>query len=174
MIGSLVTAVLASIAAAAPRSGHDLIPAPFRPIPVVEEQREPDHFAETAHRPPDDRDLTPAPSASVEALSSALIGTRPAESELPRTSSVLRGAATCHATGRDGLYAAAGSLLRKALGSDWRGTRILVCSSGRCIRVTLNDVCWCPKGRRLVDLSDEAFRWLAQLGLGVIPVEVRW
>ena len=51
--------------------------------------------------------------------------------------------------------------------------RVTVCSSGRCVRVTLNDVCWCPKGRRLVDLSDEAFARLAPLGRGVISIEVR-
>ena len=90
-----------------------------------------------------------------------------------RTHRLLSGIATWHATGRDGAYAAAGPLLREALGRGWRGTRVLVCSGGRCVRVTLNDVCWCPKGRRLVDLSDEAFARLASLSRGVIAIDIR-
>ncbi len=89
-----------------------------------------------------------------------------------RTHHVLSGVATWHATGRDGAYAAAGPLLREALGRGWRGTQVRVCSGGRCIRVTLNDVCWCPKGRRLIDLSDEAFARLASLSRGVIVIEI--
>jgi rare lipoprotein A (peptidoglycan hydrolase) len=71
------------------------------------------------------------------------------------------------------MYAAAGPLLRKALGPGWRGRRVTVCHAGRCARVTLNDWCLCSKGRRLVDLSDEAFRRLAPLGRGVIDVTIQ-
>jgi hypothetical protein len=84
----------------------------------------------------------------------------------------LRGYATWHATGRDGWYAAAGPLLRQAIGRDWRGSRVLVCKHERCLEVMLNDVCFCKHGRRLVDLSDEAFRYLAALSRGVIRVSV--
>lgn len=90
-----------------------------------------------------------------------------------KTSHSLGGRATWHATGRNGRYGAAGPLLRKALGKNWRGKRVWVCTS-RCIRVTLNDWCLCSKGRRLVDLSDEAFRSLAPLSRGVLRVTVRW
>jgi rare lipoprotein A (peptidoglycan hydrolase) len=71
------------------------------------------------------------------------------------------------------MYAAAGPLLRKALGPRWRGRRVTVCHAGRCVRVTLNDWCLCSKGRRLIDLSDEAFRRLAPLGRGVIDVTIQ-
>jgi len=94
-------------------------------------------------------------------------------SKTKRTHRLIAGVATWHATGRDGAFAAAGPLLREALGRGWRGTRVQVCSGGHCIRVTLNDVCWCPKGRRLVDLSDEAFARLASLSRGVIAIEIR-
>jgi hypothetical protein len=86
----------------------------------------------------------------------------------------LRGYATWHATGRDGWYAAAGPLLRQAIGKGWRGSQVLVCKHERCLEVTLNDVCFCKHGRRLVDLSDEAFRYLAPLSRGVIGVAVGW
>jgi hypothetical protein len=69
--------------------------------------------------------------------------------------------------------AAAGPGLRRALGSDWRGTTVLACYSGDCVRVKLSDWCLCSKGNRVIDLDDAAFRALAPTSMGVIPVTVR-
>lgn len=89
----------------------------------------------------------------------------------------LGGYATWFATGRSGLYAAAGPALRKAIGPGWRGSHVLVARYGtrKGIEVVLND--WCACGPRngmstLLDLSDEAFRALAPLSRGVIRVAV--
>jgi rare lipoprotein A (peptidoglycan hydrolase) len=67
--------------------------------------------------------------------------------------------------------------LRQAIGSRWRGSHVLVCavSGTRCVEVVLND--WCACGSRrgyatVLDLSDEAFRYLAPLSRGVIRVAV--
>ena len=86
----------------------------------------------------------------------------------------LRGYATWYAA--DGLIAAAGPALRRSLGHGWRGQRVAVCLSGRCVRVTLAD--WCACGPRhgqptLLDLSDDAYRRLAPLSSGVLRVTVR-
>ena len=76
-----------------------------------------------------------------------------------------------------GLYAAAGPVLREALGGDpaFRGERVTVTSGGRSVEVTLSD--WCACGERggvptLLDLSADAFARLAPLGRGVINVEI--
>lgn len=50
-----------------------------------------------------------------------------------------------------------------------KGDRLLVTSGSRSVVVRIVDVCAC-KGRRLIDLSSGAFRRLAPLGRGVIPV----
>jgi hypothetical protein len=76
-----------------------------------------------------------------------------------------------------GPVAAAGPALRAALGHDWRGQHVRVCSGGRCVTVELID--WCACGPRhgvptLLDLSDDAFRRLAPLDAGVIDVRVSW
>lgn len=106
--------------------------------------------------------------------------TLPRETAKPRPTKhedTLGGLATWHATGRDGLYAAAGPALRSRIGRGWRGSYVLVCSlsSPRCVAVTLND--WCACGPRrgfdtLLDLSDEAFAYLAPLSRGVLRVAV--
>jgi hypothetical protein len=93
-------------------------------------------------------------------------------SEPFRTSGrTIAGSAVWHATGRDGLVGAAGPLLREWLGSGWRGMTVTVCR-GRCIQVRLTDWCRCRDGRRLVDLSDEAFARLAPLSRGILGVKV--
>ena len=70
--------------------------------------------------------------------------------------------------------AAAGPLLRAALGSRWRGKRVRVCAARRCIRVVLSDWCACRHGRRLVDLDYRLFARLVPLSRGVVPVIVEW
>lgn len=73
--------------------------------------------------------------------------------------------------------AAAGPALRRALGPDWRGSRVTVCASGTCVRVRLVDWCQCLKGQaseRVIDLSAGAFRQLAPLSRGIVRVEVSW
>jgi hypothetical protein len=68
---------------------------------------------------------------------------------------------------------AAGPLLRRAIGPRWRGTRVLVCSSGRCVPTVLGDWCACP-GSRIIDLDDNVFARLAPLSRGVREVTVTW
>lgn len=71
--------------------------------------------------------------------------------------------------------AAAGPALREALGSNWRGQRVRVCSAGRCVKVRLTD--WCACGSRngkptVIDLDVRSFASLALPSRGVITVEV--
>jgi hypothetical protein len=84
----------------------------------------------------------------------------------------LVGVASWHATGRDGLYAAACAPLRRAMGPNWRGRRVLVASGRRAIELVLND--FCASRAKTIDLSDEAFRYFAPLSRGVIRVEIGW
>lgn len=92
----------------------------------------------------------------------------------PAAGQALRGIAAVHATGRDGLYAAAGPALRAALGRHWRGMRVAVTWRGRTIRVTLNDFCRCDTVRpwKLLDLSDEAWARLTGRPWSVVRVVV--
>jgi hypothetical protein len=102
-----------------------------------------------------------------------------AQSKLPPTKLRARGTATwycedgvspCHYAKSGGMYAAAGSEIRVG---DWRGRTVTVCAGDECIRVTLIDWCACA-GDRVIDLYGDAFRKLAPLGEGVIPVTIRW
>ena len=73
--------------------------------------------------------------------------------------------------------AAAGPALRKALGSDWRGSYVWVEANGHSVLVQLTD--WCACGERngrptLLDLDDVAFSRLAPLSVGVLDVVVSW
>jgi hypothetical protein len=71
--------------------------------------------------------------------------------------------------------AAAGPELRRWLGKGWRGTTVRVSANGRSVVVRLDDWCQCYKGEsreRLIDLSDEAFRQLAPLPVGVLQVRI--
>lgn len=99
--------------------------------------------------------------------------TRLSGPEAPPTAKPLAGIASWY--GASGMIAAAGPVLRRALGPSWRGQRVRVCVSGRCIRVVLADWCQCYKGtrrERLLDLSDDAFRRLAALSRGLVRVQV--
>lgn len=89
-----------------------------------------------------------------------------------RPSHNIRGKASWHATGRSGQFAAACYDLRKAIGPDWRGQTVLVAVGRRALEVRLND--WCGSHDKLIDLSDEAFRYFAPLSRGVIRVAVGW
>lgn len=67
--------------------------------------------------------------------------------------------------------AAAGPALRRALGSDWRGSRVSVCGSEGCATVRLTD--W-MRADKLVDLNPSAFRAVCgPLSKGVCRVTVR-
>lgn len=72
--------------------------------------------------------------------------------------------------GARGNIAAAGPALRDFLGPHWRGTLVRV-TAGRSVVVRLTDWCRCPHGR-LIDLSDDAFRQLAPLSVGVLGVSI--
>lgn len=50
-----------------------------------------------------------------------------------------------------------------------KGDRVVVRHGARSVVVTIVDVCAC-RGRRVIDLTSGAFRRLAPLGRGVIPV----
>ena len=67
------------------------------------------------------------------------------------------------------LAAAAGPALRVG---DWRGRIVKVCGNGRCVRVSLVDVCGCP--RRVIDLYRAAFSQLASPTRGVLHVSISW
>lgn len=72
-----------------------------------------------------------------------------------------------------GLYGAAGPALRS---EGWRGSKVEVCHADRCVVVRLTDWCACrdrPGGPTVIDLSPDAFRRLAPLSRGVVPVAVR-
>lgn len=88
----------------------------------------------------------------------------PALRGVPLTS----GLATWYGTGPGAGHAAAGGELRTG---DWRGRHVRVCHDDRCVRVVLDDWCGCV-GKRIIDLSDEDFRRLAPLSVGVIRVTV--
>ena len=86
----------------------------------------------------------------------------------------LSGLATWYPAG--GPVAAAGPALRAALGHDWRGQTVRVCSGERCVTVQLID--WCACGDRhgqdtLLDLGLDAFTRLADPSAGVIDVTIR-
>jgi rare lipoprotein A (peptidoglycan hydrolase) len=137
--------------------------------------------------------VTPGPSLILEPYRRAL-PVRSKEStpvakikEKPKTSGqsiprhgILRGRATwycvpgvsaCHKRYNGGLYAAAGSELREALGSRWRGQKVLVCRQNKCVSVRLIDWCACG-GPRVIDLYGDAFKRLAPLSSGVINVKI--
>ncbi len=80
------------------------------------------------------------------------------------------GLSACHYAYPGGMYAAAGPALRVG---NWRGRTVTVCSGGGCVRVTLVDWCQCY-GSRVIDLYSDAFRQLAPLSSGTIPVTVSW
>ena len=80
------------------------------------------------------------------------------------------GVSPCHYAHSGGMYAAAGAEIRKG---DWRGRTVTVCAGSDCIQVTLIDWCACA-GNRVIDLYGDAFRKLAPLGSGIVPVTVRW
>jgi len=80
----------------------------------------------------------------------------------------LRGVSACHKGYGNGMYAAAGPSLRHG---NWRGSKVKVCTSSRCVTVTLIDWCACGGGR-VIDLYSDAFRKLAPLSKGVLNVTV--
>lgn len=89
-------------------------------------------------------------------------GRTPASRGTSAGSPELRGRASWYGT--SGLVAAAGPGLRRALGREWRGQRVLVCAGSRCVLVALTDWCECYRGtsdERVIDLSSAAFIRLA-------------
>ena len=91
----------------------------------------------------------------------------------PVTAASVKGWATHYAYVEG--QAAAGPALRRALGSDWRGSTVYVTQGGDTIKVVLTD--WCACGDRhgtdtVIDLDKRDFAKLASLGTGVISVTV--
>ena len=135
---------------------------------------------------------TPIPSASPEVRKAAKLEVKPkvetkvepkevapTRQAVPK-SSILKGTATwycvqgvsrCTRGYSGGMYAAAGSEVRNALGPKWRGKYVTVSSGGNAVRVKLIDWCAC-KGARVIDLYGDAFRRLAPLSRGVITVKI--
>lgn len=115
-------------------------------------------------------DVASAPKAGGAPLTVA------APYDLPSAASPQPAALAVSVTGYSTWYAAppgqaaAGPALRRALGPDWRGTRVVVSHGGRSVTVTLSD--W-MRADRLIDLDDGAFARLAPLSVGVIRVEIR-
>jgi hypothetical protein len=151
----LVLAIaIAFILAAAPRSAHDSPEAP----------------------------TSGAPSGAVGVPSRELIGA-PHVAGSPRSAGAprIRGTATwyCNDGQRGTAYCTRGygpddmvAAIDTDLGFD-KGDVVLVRSlaGDEQVTVTIVDVCGCP-GNRLIDLTSGAFRRLAPLGVGVLPVTV--
>lgn len=83
----------------------------------------------------------------------------------------IKGTATWWNSWGKGLYAAAGPKLR-ALMPDYLGRYVTACARGRCVRVRLTTSCACQPSSRIIDLSLDAFSWLADPSLGVLDVVV--
>lgn len=66
--------------------------------------------------------------------------------------------------------AAAGPALRRALGSHWRGSAVIVTANGHSVRVVLDD--WCACRGRLLDLSRGSFAQLADPSRGLVRVSI--
>jgi rare lipoprotein A (peptidoglycan hydrolase) len=100
---------------------------------------------------------------------------RTAEQRVWRLGQLVVKATSTPATGRASWYAARGNVA--AVHSWRRGDepyRVRVCAS-RCVNVTVADWCQCFIGssrERLIDLSDDAFRKLAPLSVGLLRVTV--
>jgi len=148
--------------------------APHIVIPVPSASSDDPWVAPTLARP-EKSDVPPTPG---------LVGTHPPR-HATSASSRLVGVATWYDNG-PGLYAAAGPALRRWLGAAWRGRAVTVCAGSACVRVRLTDWCACgprPAGPTLLDLSRDAFAWIAPkvlvkghwqpfMGAGVLRVEV--
>jgi rare lipoprotein A (peptidoglycan hydrolase) len=159
----LVLAIaIAFILAAAPRSAHDSPEAPTSGAPSG------------AVGVPS-RELIGAPHTHSRALAADLVPER--QGAAPR----IRGTATwyCNDGQRGTSYCTRGygpddmvAAIDTDLGFD-KGDVVLVRSlaGDEQVTVTIVDVCGCP-GSRLIDLTSGAFRRLAPLGLGVLPVTV--
>ena len=109
------------------------------------------------------------PSAGITGFDKAPTATAVSK---PSSVSALTGIATWYAYVPGG--AAAGPVLRSALGPGWRGRVVRVCAVARCVSATLSDWCACQPPTRLLDLDVRAFSVLADTAMGVIPVEVTW
>lgn len=140
-------------------------------------------FSTTDHRrysPPVPANLAlyepPTTSVTASTVAPVLTAASPPASapDRPAAGQALRGYAAVHATGRDGLYAAAGPALRAALGRHWRGMRVIVAYRGHWIVVRLSDYCRCDTAEpaKLIDLSDEAWAQLTGRPWGVVRVTV--
>lgn len=115
--------------------------------------------------------------ASRIAAPSPSIGTRPASREAvpdrkpsgtTTATDALRGVASWFRAPSG--TAAAGPALRRALGSDWRGSRVSVCGPEGCATVRLTD--WMRRDR-MVDLNAGSFRAVCgPLSVGVCRVTV--
>jgi hypothetical protein len=152
----LPVTVSASIATVA--SSGTATPDPARPIADYAARR--DDLGGQPMRPEVD---TPSPTA--ESVRRERIRARG-----DATWYCLNGVSACHRDRGSGMYAAAGPELRVG---DWRGRKVSVCRGDDCVRVTLIDWCACP-GDRVIDLYGDAFRELASLSTGIVPVTVRW
>jgi hypothetical protein len=98
----------------------------------------------------------------------------PSPSVPPEPTAPLRGLATWY-DAPSKQDAAAGPVLRHALGRDWRGSWVRVMHGSLTVTVILSDWCQCQDRHgepTLIDLDDQAFRELAQLGSGVVSVRV--
>jgi hypothetical protein len=196
----LVTALMsaASMTAAQVPSSRPSTPLAFEPVevadvtaPMVVEQISPDPEHASAGRlvpasdvadfmqPQLDADAERAAFGQPDVAPEADARAQSKLPPLPPTKVRARGTATwfcqsgvssCHHSRSGGMYAAAGAEIRKG---DWRGRTVTVCAGDDCIRVTLIDWCGCP-GNRVIDLYGDAFRKLAPLGKGIVPVTVRW
>lgn len=142
----------------------DKLPSHATPQPTTNNIAVREHVARGTSVSP-----SPSPEATLKATPTAT--PEPKRKRMTVVSQVT-GKASWFATGPDGPYAAACWGLRKAMGKGWRGETVLVVAGKRAIEVRITD--WCGSRTKLIDLSDQAFRYLAPLSRGVIQVTVGW
>lgn len=161
LITGALAATLSVSASTASREPSIVQPLPqsdFHPIHLVEH--------ETSDVVP------PPPPTSRPRVSVPVARPRVLSLPNPSTSSRLTGQATWYAWHLG--QAAAGPVLRAALGPSWRGRIVRVCVGARCISVRLTDWCACRPSTRLIDLDVRTFATLGPTWRGILPVEVRW
>ncbi len=162
--------------ARAPRENRRPVPEEFVPVAapsfdVIYEPALPVH-----RRRPQVR--VPQPQALSEQIQS--VPRASAKSSIGSPSQAVRGTASwyckagvsiCHHSYPPGSMVAAACLkLRKAMGSDWRGQKVVVKSGSTSVTVRLVD--WCGSTSKLIDLYWEPMRRLG--GSGTLPVVVSW
>lgn len=142
---------------------------PYVPQPIPSEL-----FTPVIVDPIPEKTISPRPRPSIiQPTPIAIIKQTPK----PKTSNQISGIASWYCKtgvsrctiGHSGGYYAA---IRRDL-LELRGERVLVCSSGGCVRVTIID-CNCGPNANLIDLYWDAFNAIGNPSAGVMKVTLKW